>query len=140
MLVVIAVAVFVVIIVIRVLDDNFITSVRVSGEVYHDRHDFVLGIIIVRYNLYRGHLLDNLHLLNWCLDNLLHSHHPRLQTFPGTTPVYGWTQHSSWGNYCFAPVEPDLIPVCCCHCMPQQKGVLRLCWRRGHCLGRCPTP
>merc|ERR1719410_1971387 len=65
MLVVIAVAVFVVIIVIAVLDDNFITSVRVSGEVDHDRHDFVLRIIIiVRYNLYRGDLLDNLHLLN----------------------------------------------------------------------------
>ena len=72
MLVVIAVAVFVVIIVIAVLDDNFITSVRVSGEVDHDRHDFVLRIIIVRYNLYRGDLLDNLHLLNRCLDNLLH--------------------------------------------------------------------
>ena len=72
MLVVIAVAVFVVIIVIAVLDDNFITSVSVSGEVNHDRHDFVLRIIIVRYNLYRGDLLDNLHLLNRCLDNLLH--------------------------------------------------------------------
>ena len=72
MLVVIAVAVFVVIIVIAVLDDNFITSVRVSGEVDHDRHDFVLRIIIVRYNLYWGDLLDNLHLLNRCLDNLLH--------------------------------------------------------------------
>ena len=72
MLVVIAVAVFVVIIVIAVLDNNFITSVRVSGEVDHDRHDFVLRIIIVRYNLYWGDLLDNIHLLNRCLDNLLH--------------------------------------------------------------------